>query len=61
MSGGLYLVASGRSQAELLGLRWRDIDLEMLSLSVSQVLYKRRGIYARSKSLRHLTVGDESL
>jgi hypothetical protein len=43
-SGGLYLVASGRSQAELLGLRRRDIDLILLSISVSQVLYKRRGI-----------------
>ncbi len=31
-------------QAELLGLRWRDIDLDMLSLSVSQVLYKRHGV-----------------
>ncbi len=27
-----------------MGLRWRDIDLDMLSISVSQVLYKRRGI-----------------
>ena len=32
------------SQAELLGLRWRDIDLDMLSISVSQVLYKRGGV-----------------
>jgi integrase len=31
-------------QAELLGLRWRDVDLDMLSISVSQVLYKRRGV-----------------
>jgi len=37
-------VSTGLRQAELLGLRWRDIDLDMLSLSVSQVLYKRRGI-----------------
>ncbi len=35
---------TGLRQAELLGLRWRDIDLDMLSVSVSQVLYKRRGI-----------------
>ena len=28
----------------MLGLRWRDIDLDMLSISVSQVLYKRRGV-----------------
>jgi integrase len=37
-------VSTGLRQAELLGLRWRDIDLYMLSISVSQVLYKRRGI-----------------
>jgi len=37
-------VSTGLRQAELLGLRWRDIDLDMLSLSVSQVLYKRRGV-----------------
>jgi len=37
-------VSSGLRQAELLGLRWRDIDLDMLSISVSRVLYKRRGI-----------------
>jgi len=37
-------VSSGLRQAELLGLRWRDIDLDMLSISVSQVLYKRHGI-----------------
>jgi integrase len=37
---------TGLRQAELLGLRWRDIALEpdMLSISVQQVLYKRRGI-----------------
>jgi len=37
-------VSTGLRQAELLGLRWRDVDLDYLSLSVSQVLYKRRGI-----------------
>ena len=37
-------VSTGLRQAELLGLRWRDIDLDMLSISVSQVLYKRQGI-----------------
>ena len=37
-------VSSGLRQAELLGLRWRDIDLELLSISVSRVLYKRRGL-----------------
>jgi len=37
-------VSSGLRQAELLGLRWRDIDLDMCSLSVTQVLYKRRGV-----------------
>jgi len=37
-------VSSGLRRAELLGLRWRDIDLDMLSISVSRVLYKRRGV-----------------
>ena len=37
-------ISTGLRQAELLGLRWRDIDLNMLSISVSQVLYKRHGI-----------------
>lgn len=38
-------VSSGLRQAELLGLRWRDIDPDIMhSISVSQVLYKRRGV-----------------
>ena len=37
-------VSTGLRQAELLGLRWRDIDLDMCSISVSQMLYKRRRI-----------------
>ena len=38
-------LSSGLRQAELLGLRWRDIDPDiMMSLSVSQVLYKRHGV-----------------
>ncbi len=37
-------VKTGLRQAELLGLRWRDLDLDLSSLSVTQVLYKRRGI-----------------
>ena len=37
-------VKTGLRQAELLGLRWRDLDLDLASLSVIQVLYKRRGI-----------------
>ncbi len=37
-------VSTGLRQAELLGLRWRDVDLDMMSISVSQVLYKRGGI-----------------
>lgn len=36
-------VSTGLRQAELLGLRWRDIDLDMCSISVSQVFYKRHG------------------
>lgn len=37
-------LSSGLRQAELLGLRWRDIDLDMLSISVNQVFYKRHGV-----------------
>jgi integrase len=37
-------VSTGLRQADLLGLRSRDVDLDMLSISVSQALYKRRGI-----------------
>ena len=37
-------VNSGLRQGELLGLRWRDVNLDLAFLSVSQVLYKRRGI-----------------
>jgi integrase len=37
-------VSSGLRQAELLGLRWRDLDLDLLSISVSQTLLKRRGV-----------------
>jgi len=37
-------VSTGLRQAELLGLSWRDIDLDYLSISVNKALYKRRGI-----------------
>ncbi len=37
-------VSSGLRQAELLGLRWRDLDLDLLSICVSQTLLKRRGV-----------------
>ena len=37
-------VSSGLRQAELLGLRWRDVDLDLLSISVNRVLYKRQGV-----------------
>jgi integrase len=37
-------VSSGLRQAELLGLRWRDFDLDFLSISVNRVLYKRHGV-----------------
>jgi integrase len=41
----IYTAAkTGLRQAELLGLRWRNPDLDLASLSVAQVLYKRRGI-----------------
>jgi integrase len=39
-----FAVSTGLRQAEILGERWRDIDLDMLSISVSQVLYKRGGV-----------------
>jgi len=37
-------VKTGLRQAELLGLRWRDLDLPLASLPVTQVLYKRKGV-----------------
>jgi integrase len=37
-------VSTGLRQAELLGLRWRDIDLDLQSISVCRALYKRRGV-----------------
>jgi integrase len=37
-------LSTGLRQAELLGLRWRDVDLHTASLLVSQVLYKRKGV-----------------
>jgi len=40
----IYMALStGLRQAELLGLRWRDVDLDMSSISVSQVLYISKG------------------
>jgi len=36
-------ISTGLRQAELLALRWRDLDLDMLSISVSRTLYKRNG------------------
>lgn len=37
-------VSSGLRQSELLGLRWRDIDLKLHTISVNRVLYKRGGV-----------------
>lgn len=37
-------VSTGLRQAELLGFKWRDIDLDLQSISLCQVLYKHRGI-----------------
>jgi integrase len=39
-----FAVSTGLRLSEILGLRWRDVDLDMLSISVNQVLYKRNGI-----------------
>ena len=36
-------VSTGLRRNELLGLRWRDIDLDLLSISVSQTLFKAKG------------------
>ncbi|MFC2045589.1 tyrosine-type recombinase/integrase [Chloroflexota bacterium] len=36
-------VSTGLRRNELLALRWRDIDLDLLSVSVSQTLYKGKG------------------
>lgn len=36
-------ISTGLRRNELLALRWRDLDLEMLCLSVSRTLYKGRG------------------
>jgi integrase len=37
-------VCTGLRQAEILGLRWRDINLDVPTISINQVLYKRNGI-----------------
>jgi integrase len=37
-------VSTGLREAKLLGLRWRDLDLNLLSISFNQTLYKRRGV-----------------
>jgi integrase len=39
-----FAVSTGLRESEILGLRWRDLDLNILSISVNQVLYKRSGI-----------------
>jgi len=57
-------VSTGLRQAELLGLRWRDVDIASRSISVSQVLYKRRGVYQFNKpktehSRRRLRMTDK--
>jgi integrase len=44
--GVIYMaVSSDMRQAELLGLLWRDVDPNiMMSISISQILYKRKGV-----------------
>jgi integrase len=42
-------VSTGLRQAELLGLRWRDIDIASRSISVNQTLYKRCNVYQFNK------------
>lgn len=45
--GALYTLAvtTGIRQGELLGLRWRDVDLEHLTLQVRQALHRTKGEY----------------
>lgn len=55
---------TGLRQAELLGLHWRDVDLERGTISVNQVLYKRNGttIFKEPKtehSRRLVTMNEE--
>ena len=51
-------VNTGLRQAELLGLRWHDLDLDLAALSVTQVLYKRRGV-CQFKNLKVHTAGGD--
>ena len=44
-------VSTGLRQAELLGLRWRDIDLDMRLVRC----FIKGGVYANLKSLRQAT------
>lgn len=37
-------ISTGLRQAELCGLRWRDINFDTCSISVNQALYKRSGV-----------------
>jgi integrase len=39
-----FAISTGLRQAEILGLTWRDIDLDLLTISVNKALYKRKGI-----------------
>ena len=36
-------ISTGLRRNELLGLRWRDVDLDLLAISVSRTLYKGKG------------------
>ena len=50
-------VSTGLRQAELLGLRWRAVDPDIIrSISVSRVLYKRRE-YMSLRSRKQITAG----
>jgi integrase len=42
----LTLLRTGLRESESLGLRWKDVDLLGLTISVNQTLFKRRGVVA---------------
>ena len=49
----MLATSSGMRRSELLGLKWKNVDLERMSISVEQVLYTLRGgrqVFSQPKS-----------